>query len=188
MVREFDKYTLDIFGISEARWTGTGKIQLALVHTLLYSGRTNNQHAGVAIIYRSKLENKTLIEWKPMGARIITAKFNSRYTKLTIISSYTPIEDAEKEDKDTFYDKLQEAIQRVPVHDMLLVIGDLNTRVGNDNAGRYSNMDTQRCGIINDNGQHLCEENKLVIGGPFVIIKKSTRKLGLHRMGPPPAR
>ena len=70
-----------------------------------------------------------------MGARIITAQFNSRCTKLTIISSYTLIEETEKEDKEAFYNKLQEAIQRVPIHDMLLVIGDLNARVGIDNAG-----------------------------------------------------
>ena len=84
VVREFDNYNLDILGISEARWTGTGKRQLALGHTILYSGRTKNRYAGVAIIYQSKLE-KTLIDWKPMGARVITASFNSRYTKLIII-------------------------------------------------------------------------------------------------------
>ena len=58
----------------------------------------------------------------------------------------------------------------VPAHDMLLVIGDLNARVGNDNTGSESNMGTQGCGIINDNGQRLCElckENKLVIGDHF---------------------
>ena len=60
------KYNLDIFGISEARWTGTGKIQLASVHTLLYSGRTDNQQAeGVAIIYRSKLEKKHFSNGNP---------------------------------------------------------------------------------------------------------------------------
>ena len=56
---------------------------------------------------------------------------------------------------------------------MLLVLGDLSARVGIDTTGR----ERQRCGIMNDNGKRLCElckENKLVIGGPFVIIKKST--------------
>ena len=115
-----------------------------------------------------------------MVARLITGKYNSRYTKLTIISCYVPIEDAENEDKEAFYDQLQETIHRVPAHDMLLVIVDLNARVGNDNTGRESNMGTHGCGIMNDNRQRLCklcEENKLVIGDHFFIIKKSTRKL-----------
>ena len=51
---------------------------------------------------------------------------------------------------------------------MLLIIGDLNARVGSENTGRESNMGTHGCGIMNDNGQRFCklfEENKLVIGG-----------------------
>ena len=194
VVRELDNYNLDILGISEARWTGTGKRQLPSGHAKLYSGRTDNRHAeGVAIIYRSKLK-KTLIEWKPMGTRLVTAKFNSRYTKLTIISCYASIVDAEKEEEATNArsDQLQEATHILLAHDMLLVIGNLNARVhGNGNTGRESNMGTHRCGITNDNGQRLCklyEENKLVIGGPFFIIKKSTRKPGLHWTGSPSAR
>ena len=179
VVREFDNYYLDILGISEVRRRGTSKRQLASGHTILYSERTNNQHAErVAIIYGSKLEN-TLIEWKHVGARIITARFNSRYIKLTILLCYAPIEDAEKWDKEAFYNKLQEAIQRVPTHDMLLVMGDLNARVGNDNTGRESNMGTHGCGIMNNNGQHLCElckENKLVIGGLFFQHKEIHKK------------
>ena len=107
-----------------------------------------------------------------MGSRIITAIFNSRYTKLTIISCYAPIEDAEKEDKEAFYNQLQEVIHRVPVHDMLLVIGDLNARVSNDNTGRESNLGTHRGGIMNDNGERLgelCKENKLVSRGSIFL-------------------
>ena len=121
--------------------------------SLLKENRQSARRSSHNILKQTK--KKTLIEWKPIGAKIITAKFNSRfnsrYTKLTIISSYTPIENADKVDKEAFYDNLQEAIQRVPVHDMLLVIGDLDARVGNDNAHRESNMGTQRCGIMKDN-------------------------------------
>ena len=70
-------------------------------------------------------------------------------------------------------------IQRVPAHDMLLVIGDLNARVGNDNAGRESNMGTHRCGLMNDNGQRLCElceKNKLLIGGTNFHHKEIHKK------------
>ena len=59
---------------------------------------------------------------------------------------------------------------------MLLVIGDLNARMGNDNTGRESNMGTHGCGIMNDNGQRLCElceENKLVIGGTIFHHKEN---------------
>ena len=59
---------------------------------------------------------------------------------------------------------------------MLLVISDLNAKVGSDNTGRESNMGTHGCGIMNDNGQRLYEENKLVIGGTIFHHKEIHKK------------
>ena len=64
------------------------------------------------------------------------ARFNSKYTKLAVIICYAPIEDAEEVHKDVFYDQLQQAVQEVPSHDVLCVIGDFNSRVGNDHEDR----------------------------------------------------
>ena len=44
VVKEFDNYKLDILRVSEARWTGAGKKKLASGHTILFSGRSDNQH------------------------------------------------------------------------------------------------------------------------------------------------
>ena len=50
---------------------------------------------------------------------------------------YAPIEGAEEEAKDYFYDTLQATVERIPKHDVLLLLGDFNARVGsnNDNQG-----------------------------------------------------
>nr|KAG5701644.1 hypothetical protein BaRGS_019333 [Batillaria attramentaria] len=55
-------------------------------------------------------------------------RFNSRYTKLSVIICYAPIEDAEEEDKENFYNQLQATTEEVKTHDMLLIIGDMNAR------------------------------------------------------------
>ncbi len=50
---------------------------------------------------------------------------------LTIIvyySQYAPTLDAAAEAKDSFYDDLQAAVDRVPAGDMLIVTGDWNAR------------------------------------------------------------
>ena len=67
------------------------------------------------------------------------ARFNSTYTKLTVITCYAPIEDTEEAKKDVFYDQLQQAIQEVPSL-VLCLIGDFNARVGNDNESRNKIM------------------------------------------------
>ena len=50
VVKEMRRYNLDILGISECRWTGSGKIRTSTGETILYSGRQDEHHYGVAII------------------------------------------------------------------------------------------------------------------------------------------
>ena len=85
-----------------------------------------------------------------------------------MIACYAPTEDAEEEIKDEFYDQLEEEIRTTPRHDVLMVVGDLNARVGEENTGRERVMGTEGFGCINNNGERLSDlyvENNLVIGG-----------------------
>ena len=161
-------YNLDILGVSEVRWTGTGKRRLASGHTIVFSGRSDDQHSeGVALLLNRKTE-KALLEWKPFGSRLLKARFHSKYTKLSVLVCYAPTEDANAEVKDAFYDQLQTAVESVHAHDLLLILGDLNAKVGSDNTGREHVMGKHGIGTINDNGERLadfCEENNLLIGG-----------------------
>ena len=93
---------MDVNGISETRWTGSGTMKERSGYTVIYSRRKDNQHAeGVAIIMSRKAA-KPLLEWKPLSDRVIMARINSKYTKLTVITCYPSIEGAEEAMKDTF--------------------------------------------------------------------------------------
>lgn len=38
---------------------------------------------------------------------------------------------------DTFYDQLQKLVDETPAHDVLLIMGDVNAKVGSNNLGIY---------------------------------------------------
>ena len=67
-----------------------------------------------------------------------------------------------------------------PRHDVLMVIGDLNAKVGRDNTGREDHMGKHGSGEMNENGElfaDFCGLNGLVIGGttfPHKEIHKTT--------------
>ena len=180
VLREMTNYKLEILCVSEARWTDSGRRILASGHTIFYSGRTDNIHrGGVAVIVTRKVE-KTVLEWKPVNDRLMKVRFNSKFAKLTIIACYAPTEEAEEEEKDEFYEQLEEEIRTTPRHDVLMVIGDLNARVGEYNTGKERAMGTQGFGCANNNGERLsdlCVESRLVIGGTLFMhrdIHKTT--------------
>lgn len=136
VVREMESYNIELLVVSETRWIGSGTRQLTSGHHILYSGRTDDHHSrGVAII-TTKEVNRSLTEWKPINERLIKARYNSAFATLTMIGCYAPTEDTTEDEKDAFYKKLQEAVDETPSHNVLLIMGDLNAKVGADNKGK----------------------------------------------------
>ena len=51
VVKEIDRYRMDIIEVSEARWTGSGMMEERSGNSVMHSGRVDNQHTeGVPII------------------------------------------------------------------------------------------------------------------------------------------
>ena len=103
-------------------------------HHIRYTGRDDDVHqSGVAIIMSKKVA-QCLDSWRPISDRIVEARF-SRLIKTTVIQVYAPTKEADDEVKDDFYEQLQKIVDKVPRHDMLLVIGDWNAKVGEQQLG-----------------------------------------------------
>ena len=139
VTKEMVRYDLDILGVSECRWTGAGRKKTRDGFTILFSRKENAHANGVAfILNRSKA--KTLVEWEPVSDRIIRARFHSKHCKLIIPQCYAPTNEAEDEVKDDWYEQLQYEVSRVPQHDLLLIMGDINAKVGSDNSNYEAAM------------------------------------------------
>ena len=185
VIREMKRYRLDILGVSECRWTGSGRQVSHDGSTILHSGHEDIHIRGVAFVI-SKQKANTLLEWEPISDRIMKARFNSKHCKLTIILCYAPTNASDKEDKEDWYEQLQQAVAKVPQHDMLLIIGDMNDKVGSDNSNCERAMGKHGCGVMNDNGERLvdyCLNNNYVIGGTIFAHRDiSTSSPGNHLM------
>ena len=156
VIKEMDRYGVAIMGISECRWTGSGKT-VSNNHTIIYLGRSDEQHReGVALIMNKDCA-KSLMEWEPINERLIRARFNSIYAKTTIIQCYAPTNDADDEAKDSYYEALQSQINKTPQHDVLLVIGDQNVKIGNDDNQHPRSMGKEGVGQMNENGERLAD-------------------------------
>ena len=168
LVDVFDRYSLDLCAITETRLTGVGKSTLEGGKLLLQAGRMDGYHyQGVGLLI-SKEASHALEEWEPINERTLMARLKSRHGKLSIIVNYAPTEDADIQHKNDFYGKLQEIIDKIPKHDVLICLGDFNAKLGSDNEGWKECMGVHGMGEMNDNGIRLasfCLANELMIGG-----------------------
>ena len=70
-------------------------------------GNDEIQRGGVAVM-KSGRAMEALMESIPISKKIITARFYSKYKTLTVVQAYAPTSDAMDEEKDEFYNHLQE--------------------------------------------------------------------------------
>ena len=104
VTHEMRRYNLHILGISECRWTGSGRMCTNTGETVLYSGRDDNHHSeGVAVILKKGIE-KSLLEWKAINSRLMKIRLKGRQINTTIIQCYAPTNDSRKVAKDEFYE------------------------------------------------------------------------------------
>ena len=98
---------------------------------------------------------------------------------MTVVQCYAPTNDASDVDKEHFCEVLHGITTAVPKHDMLVVLGDMNAKIGADNNGYENVMGTNGCGEMNENGflfAEFCQTQNLVIGGSIFPHK------GIHKL------
>lgn len=175
---EMLKFNVAILGISEMRLCGNGQITAANGNVVLYSGKVSRRESGVAFVISKELRT-TLSSWNPISDRIITARFFSKVGKyISIVQCYAPTEDAVDLTKDEFYNQLTATVNKIANRDILILSGDFNAQIGNDNHCLTHIMGTHGMGTRNKNGERFiefCQTFQLVIGGSIFSPQKYTQ-------------
>ena len=89
---------------------------------------------------------------------------------MSIVQCYAPTENTELSEKEHFYSLLDKTLIGIRRSDIIVMTGDFNARVGNNNQDieRVMGRHGMPCDKENENGQlliELCGKHCLVIGG-----------------------
>ena len=98
---------------------------------------------------------------------------------MLVVQAYAPKNDVMDEEKDEFYNQLWDTVSSCNKNDMIVVMGDLNAKVGNNNTNREELMGKFGVGIMNASGERLrdfCSANGFIITGT-IFPHKDIHKL-----------
>ena len=126
VLRGMRSYKQQILGLSEMRWTESGRMESEGA-TILYSGEQLHER-GVGIIL-GKEAARTLLSWDSISDRIIMARIETRFTKAIIVQVYAPSNTAEDEEKEILYEQLHGVLDEIPDHDMKILMRTLMHRL-----------------------------------------------------------
>ena len=74
---------------------------------------------------------------------------------MSIKQCYASTNNSDNMDKEAFYEQLQATFEGAHHRDMLVVVGDLNAKVGSENVNYGRVIRNEGCGVQNDNGERL---------------------------------
>lgn len=164
LIHELARLRWDVVGVAETHWTG---IQESMVqgYKVISSGKAEGHRSGVGLILTANAQ-RSLISYKPVSDRVISARFHTATGAVTICQIYAPTIDAKDEDIDAFYNDLQQEIISSPRSDTLIIMGDFNAKVGVGDKDTSSIMGMCGSGQRNERGDRLldfCSVNNLCI-------------------------
>ena len=151
--------SIDIIAIQEHRQRFPTELDYQVIPTGTIIRSTANPKGvgGIGLYVNSRLY-KYILACTKISERILLASFEGNPV-ISVVVCYAPTEASEKEDKDDFYSKLNCLIQDIPSHNMLVLLGDFNARLGIDNYNPESRTIGQFLyhSQTNNNGSRLLE-------------------------------
>ena len=79
-------------------------------------------------------------------------RLKGKFHNITLINVHVSTEEKMEEEKDKFYDHLQKTYDTAPKHDTVMVLGDLNTKIGKEKSFESVTGKNTLHNVSNQNG------------------------------------
>ena len=164
ILMELHNFKIDFCAIYETKKKGKGTVCID-DYILAYSGKQKEEsaHACVGLLIHKKYTNNIdNIEY--ISERIIQVTLKFPQAKWYLLSLYAPDISKPKEQREEFYEDLQNSVDQKPRDALLIMMGDMNARVGNMPITGVKQRFYEA--EINENGD-FCSINSLRINNTF---------------------
>ncbi len=184
---EMKRLGIDVAGLCETRFPGSGTTyEPTSGYTYFWSGVGvgEKQLHGVALVMKKTVADSMESSPVAINERLISARIPlTGGRSATFICAYAPTMTNDDSTKEKFYKDLDTAISAVPKADKLIILGDMNARVGSNHLLWPNQIGKYGTGKCNDNGLLLlskCSEHALAITNTWFRHKEVHKTTWMH--------
>ncbi|XP_043064519.1 uncharacterized protein LOC122320475 [Drosophila ficusphila] len=117
----------DITAIQEMRWKGQENCDI------YYSCHTERHEFGCGFVVGAKLRHR-VSHFLPINERIAIIRISAKFFNISLICVHAPTEEKDDATKDAFYAELDRSYGRCPSHDIKILLGDFNAKIGRESV------------------------------------------------------
>ncbi|KAK3522313.1 hypothetical protein QTP86_002955 [Hemibagrus guttatus] len=128
-----ERRKVDILCVQETRWKGSKARSIGAGFKLFYYG-VDSKRNGVGVVLKEEFV-RNVLEVKRVSDRVMSLKLEIEGVMLNVVSGYAPQVGCELEEKERFWSELDEAMERIPTGERVVIGADFNGHVGEGNTG-----------------------------------------------------
>jgi endonuclease/exonuclease/phosphatase family metal-dependent hydrolase len=130
-------FKLDFVALQEVRWQGQGQIDKQEYFLLYTEPKRRTGLYGTGFIVQKRIR-KSILEFEAVSERICKLRIRGKFRNISIISAHAPTEDKAEDEKEEFYELLQQTCWKIQKYDMLILMGNFNAKMGKENSLRLA--------------------------------------------------
>jgi len=169
LTNELKKAKIDFAAIQESGYNKDSQTSRYNGYITFHSSKSRHHVLGTAFLVARKYEHLVL-NFRMVNERLCVLRIKGRFKNYSLVNVHAPHNESSEEDKDEYYELLANIYDELPAHDIKIVLGDFNAKVGKEEVfrptiGRYSLHDE-----TNENGQRMiyfAAERNLVVKSSF---------------------
>ena len=165
---------LQVVALQEIRWKRKGQIKKDKYNIYYSCKEDQTGQMGTGFIVKKEI-TKNVMGFEPINERICKIRLKGKYRNITLINIHASTEEKDDDVKEQFYAELQQVQEKVPKHDLLIILGDCNAKIEREKAYQKVTSKHTLHDKTNGNGQLVCEYatvNDMVVASTFFQHKK----------------
>ena len=129
--RLFVKRKMDVLALSETKMKGKGEAEFGEVKGRISGIERGRAREGVALLLSERMKRR-VVAWKEVSSRVMWVKVRIGRECWVFISAYGPGSEKNEEEREEFWSGLNDCIESLGKSSYVVVLGDLNARVGDE--------------------------------------------------------